>query len=197
MKFLGGEAYQSGAIIPGGTNQVVRIGNIKQDTLELSKRPAFISDALAEKTINSRLLPGDILVTMTGTYKKKDYCYTVLLKDEHFGDKHLFQNQRVGCFRLHPEIHKPFIIRALKLESLLDPVFESSTGAANQANISKVALLNILIPLPPLAEQVAIVERVEELMEQCALLTAEVERNQSNIDHLMHALLKEAFAPAS
>ena len=148
MQFLGGEAYQSGSILPSGENQVVRIGNIKPDTLDLSKRPAFISEALAEETSASRLQPGDILVTMTGTYQKKDYCYTVLLTESHFGTRRLYQNQRVGCFRLHSEIFKPFIVRALKVAALLDPVFRSSTGAANQANISKGALLNILIPPP-------------------------------------------------
>jgi type I restriction enzyme S subunit len=197
MKFMGGEAYQSGSILPSGTNQVVRIGNIKPDTLELSKRPAFISDSLAEETSGSRLQPGDILVTMTGTYQKKDYCYTVLLTDEHFADRRLYQNQRVGCFRLHPEIHKPFFIRALKLVPLLDPVFESSTGAANQANISKGALLNILIPLPPLAEQAAIVERVEALMTICRALEEEIEHTRTHASHLLQAVLKEAFAPAT
>ncbi len=197
MKFLGGEAYQSGSILPTGTNQVVRIGNIKPDTLELSKRPAFISDSLAEETSASRLQPGDILVTMTGTYQKKDYCFTVMLTEEHFGDRRLYQNQRVGCFRLHPEIHKPFLIRALKLAPLLDPVFESSTGAANQANISKGALLNILIPLPPLAEQAAIVERVEALMTTCRALEAEIEHARTHAAHLLQAVLKEAFAPST
>lgn len=197
MKFLGGEAYQSSAILPSGTNQVVRIGNIKPDTLDLSKRPAFISDSLAEETANSRLQPGDILVTMTGTYQKKDYCFTVLLAEEHFADRRLFQNQRVGCFRLHPEIHKPFLIRALKLTRLLDPVFESSTGAANQANISKGALLNILIPLPPLAEQAEIVKRVEALMETCRALETEIAQARTHATHLLQAVLKEAFAPAA
>jgi type I restriction enzyme S subunit len=197
MKFLGGEAYQSGSILPSGTNQVVRIGNIKPDTLELSKRPAFISDYLAEETSGSRLQLGDILVTMTGTYQKKDYCYSVLLTEEHFVAKQLYQNQRVGCFRLHPEVHNPFLIRALKLAPLLDPVFESSTGAANQANISKGALLNILIPLPPLAEQAAIVERVEALMTTCSALEAEIEQSSTHAAHLLQAVLKEAFAPAA
>lgn len=197
LQFLGGEAYKSDSILPSGRNQVVRIGNIKPDVLELAKRPAFISDSLAEETSTSRLQPGDILVTMTGTYRKKDYCYTVLLKEEHFGEKRLYQNQRVGCFRLHPEIHKPFLIRAFKLAPLLDPVFESSTGAANQANISKGALLNILIPLPPLAEQAAIVERVEALMATCRALEAEVEHARTHAAQLIQAVLKEAFAPAA
>lgn len=135
--------------------------------------------------------------SITGTYKKKDYCYTVLLNEDHFKDRRLYQNQRVGCLRLHPKIHESLLIRALKSAYLLSPVFESSTGAANQANISKGALLNILIPLPPLAEQEAIVERVEGLMELCRALEIEIEYSRTHAAHLLQAVLKEAFAPAS
>ncbi len=81
--------------------------------------------------------------------------------------------------------------------SLLAPVFESSTGAANQANISKGALLNILVPLPPLAEQAAIVERLEVLMQHCRALATEIEHARTHANHLLQAVLKEAFAQAS
>jgi type I restriction enzyme S subunit len=197
LQFLGGEAYQSISILPDGKNQVVRIGNIKSDMLDLTKRPAFISDSLAEETSASQLHPGDILITMTGTYQKKDYCFTVLLQEEHFGGKRLYQNQRVGCFRLHPDVCKPFLVYALKLSQLLNPVFESSTGAANQANISKGALLNILIPLPPFAEQAAIVERVAALQTRVRALAAELAHSRTHAAHLLQAVLQEAFTPAT
>jgi len=195
LQFLGGAAYKSTSILTSGQNQVIRIGNIKPDVIDLSKRPAFISESLAEETMASELFPGDILVTMTGTYKKRDYCFTVLLEDAHFDGKRLFQNQRVGCFRTPCAIDKRFLIKALKLAPLLEPVFESSTGAANQANISKGALLSILIPLPPLPEQAAIVERVEALMATCRELETEIEHSRAHAVELLQAVLKEAFAP--
>lgn len=55
----------------------------------------------------------------------------------------------------------------------------------------------LLIPLPPLAEQAAIVERVGALMETCRALEAEVEHTRTHAAHLLQAVLKEAFAPAS
>jgi type I restriction enzyme S subunit len=53
------------------------------------------------------------------------------------------------------------------------------------------------IPLPPLAEQAAIVERVEELMESCRGLEAEIEQARAHAAHLLQAVLREAFAPAA
>jgi len=51
------------------------------------------------------------------------------------------------------------------------------------------------IPLPPLAEQAAILDRVEALMTICRALEAEIERSRTHAAHLLQAVLKEAFAP--
>ena len=66
---------------------------------------------------------------------------------------------------------------------------------AGQPNISLPNLTDILIPLPPLAEQAAIVERVEKLMTTCRALEAVIEQARTHADHLLQAVLKEAFAP--
>ena len=59
------------------------------------------------------------------------------------------------------------------------------------------ALRQFVVPLPPLAEQAAIVERVEVLMTTCLALEAETEQSRTHAAHLLQAVLKEAFAPAS
>jgi type I restriction enzyme S subunit len=56
---------------------------------------------------------------------------------------------------------------------------------------------NFVIPLPPLVEQAAIVERVEALMTTCRLLEAEIEQSRTHAAHLLQAVLKEAFAPSA
>ena len=68
---------------------------------------------------------------------------------------------------------------------------------AGQPNISLPNLTDILIPLPPLAEQGAILERVEALMTTCRALEAEIEQARTHAAHLLQAVLKEAFAPAA
>ena len=56
------------------------------------------------------------------------------------------------------------------------------------------ALHRFVIPLPPIAEQAAIVERVEALMTTCRALEAEIEQSSTHAAHLLQAVLKEAFA---
>lgn len=57
------------------------------------------------------------------------------------------------------------------------------------------ALHSFPIPLPPLAEQAAIVERMDALMTTCRALEAEIEQSRTHAAHLLQAVLKEAFAP--
>ncbi len=66
---------------------------------------------------------------------------------------------------------------------------------AGQPNISLPNLTDIIVPIPPLAEQAAIVERVEGLMATCRALEAEIEHARTHAAHLLQAVLKEAFAP--
>ena len=66
-----------------------------------------------------------------------------------------------------------------------------------QPKLSQENMNRIPIPLPPLAEQAAIVERVEALMTICRALEAEIDHARTHAAHLLQAVLKEAFDPAS
>ena len=67
--------------------------------------------------------------------------------------------------------------------------------------ISKISNINMsfiilgqIFPVAPLAEQVAIVKRVEALMSSSRLLAAETAHTRTHVDHLLQAVLKEAFS---
>ncbi|MBK7741175.1 MAG: restriction endonuclease subunit S [Saprospiraceae bacterium] len=108
--------------------------------------------------------------------------------------KKLFLNQRVGCFRFDDTIFPAFINYALKdLDFKNTSIFDSSTGAANQANIGMIALKGILIPLPPLSEQKRIVAAIEKQFALTQQLKEKVLANQQATEQLLKALLHQAF----
>jgi type I restriction enzyme S subunit len=74
-------------------------------------------------------------------------------------------------------------------------VVRESERTAGQTGVRLPLLNEIVFPLPPLAEQAAIVERVEALMTTCRALEAEIEHARTHAAHLLQAVLKEAFAP--
>lgn len=162
--FQGGFAFKSGNYVDCSKNQVIRLGNVKNDLLITESKQVFISDEDARIAEKYKIKENDILITMTGTRGKKDYLFTVLV-NEKYNKKHLYLNQRVGCFRCKDVIIPAYAIIVLKCEEILDLVFEHETGTANQGNIGTSELKNYLyVPLPPIEEQVRIVARVDELM---------------------------------
>jgi type I restriction enzyme S subunit len=76
-------------------------------------------------------------------------------------------------------------------------VVKESERTAGQTGVRLPLLNEIIFPLPPLAEEAAIVERVEALMTTCRALETEIEHARTHAAHLLQAVLKEAFAPAS
>jgi len=63
-----------------------------------------------------------------------------------------------------------------------------------QTELGSKNLNAIPIPLPPIAEQKAIVEKVEVLMRVCRALEAEIEHSRTHAAHLLQAILREAFS---
>ncbi len=159
--FLGGYAYESTSFIASSKYQVLRLGNVKNDSLLFDVKPVFITKELALATDKYKCKKGDILVTMTGTRKKRDYFFSVLVDNN---ERNLYVNQRVGCLRLIESKLSYWIAKVLKTETVLKAVFQFETGTANQGNLGAENILKTIIPLPPLAEQHRIVAKIEELL---------------------------------
>ena len=77
-------------------------------------------------------------------------------------------------------------------ETQIVPLIKKQTG---QANVNGTALKNMLIPLPPLAEQHRIVAKVDALMALCDQLEASLAATATTRRRLLDALLAEALAP--
>lgn len=97
--FFGGFAYKSDRFCEETNNQVVRLGNVKDDELRLNSNPVYVSDEYADDSSKAAIKVDDILFTMTGTRGKGDYFYTLIITKDDLKEKNLFLNQRVGCFR--------------------------------------------------------------------------------------------------
>ncbi|MFT5251125.1 MAG: type I restriction enzyme S subunit [Flavobacteriales bacterium] len=193
-EILGGYAFDSTKYSKTETNnQVIRLGNVKPNQLVLNTNPVFINDDYANEANKTILKVGDILITMTGTRAKRDYLFSLCLSEDDFKTKNLFLNQRVGCFRFPELISTNFINVLLKDSKLIEPIFESSTGAANQANIGITALKETIFPLPPLHEQEQIVAKLESLMKFCDGLEQSIKESQGYNEMLLQQVLREAL----
>jgi type I restriction enzyme S subunit len=106
-------------------------------------------------------------------------------------------NQAVALIRIaEGYINKALLVAYMNSAAGVAYMLEQQF-APGRANLSLTDMAKMLVPLPPLAEQAAIVERVEALMTTCRALEAEIEHARTHAAHLLQAVLKEAFAPAT
>lgn len=92
---------------------------------------------------------------------------------------------------------KPLILNFYLALSMRSPFFYEETRAQMYGvAITRVTLekiINALVPLPPLAEQQAIVDRVEKLLSMVDELEKQVSERKEQSEQLMQAVLREAF----
>lgn len=174
MGFIGGYAFNSNKYAKEQThNQVIRIGNVKNNYLKLDASPIFIDDNVAIEAAKCKLNENCILFTMTGTKGKRDYFYTLLLKKEHFKNKDLYLNQRVGCFvQKSQNIDMRYYNYLLKDNHILDSIFLYETGTANQGNLGIETINRTILQFPPLVEQCAIANYLDTQTSQIDELIA-------------------------
>ncbi|MGZ8270430.1 MAG: restriction endonuclease subunit S [Methylophilus sp.] len=189
----GGFAFPSSSFGEHGDYQVLKMGNIKPGQIRLKDKPAFVDEATAKLAIEAKLDLNDIVITMTGTVGKRDYVYSARVTDIDINGGALFINQRLCAVK--PYIASSvFLDKAMKNDRLMDEIFASATGTANQANISMAALANWLLPIPPIAEQHRIVDKVDALMALCDQLKTRIQQANQQQQAIADALVAQAVA---
>jgi type I restriction enzyme S subunit len=69
----------------------------------------------------------------------------------------------------------------------------SKGGSAGNFNLGRIR--SFLIPLPPLAEQNRIIQKLDELMQHCNELEASIKQSQAQNEKLLQQVLREALRP--
>ncbi|CAM3884775.1 MULTISPECIES: restriction endonuclease subunit S [Flavobacterium] len=193
ITFLNGYAFKSSTYVPTSDYQIIRLGNVKDDNFLINTKEAYVPSSVGEVNLDYQIFKDDILTTLTGTKNRRDYCFTCLVKPEHLEQKVLLLNQRVGCIRVIDKSASELINKFLKSDIILNQLFETETGTANQGNIGSTAFKNLVFPLPPLEEQKAIVEKVNALVGLCDALEQEVAQSKGYSEQLMQSVLREVF----
>jgi len=153
----------------------------------------FVSTGgITKKLVREILTPvsvGDLALVMSDVPDGRALgrCFLVDKED------HYTLNQRIGAMRMFGKIDPIFAHLVLNRNSH----FLSFNDGKKQTNLKKQQIVSCPFPLPPLAEQAAIVARVETLLGSSRLLAAEIAHTRIHAAHLLQAVLKEAFSKTS
>ena len=145
LKVIGGYAFSSGGFKDGGI-PVLRIGNINTGAFTANNLVFWEYDTKLERYL---LYPGDLVISLTGTVGKDDYANVCILGYEH---EHYYLNQRNAKLELGESLDRIYLSNILKIPKIKSRLTGISRGV-RQANVSNGDILNLIIPLPPLALQ--------------------------------------------
>lgn len=181
FSILGGYPFDSDGYVDESYNQVIRIGNVKNNVLLLENNPVFINDITAEKASEFKVCQGTILFTMTGTKGKRDYFFTYHVKDYDIDGKNLYLNQRVGCLIPVNDICASYYNYLLKDTHILDSIFLYETGTANQGNLGIESIRRTKLQFPSKVEQITIADFLDK---KCSAIDSNIRKKQVIIDKL-------------
>ena len=102
--------------------------------------------------------PGDLMVTAVGTLGK---CYIVRENDEFY-----YKDASVICLENYAHLLPAYLKLIMQSEMLMRQIRSNSSGTT-VATLTMVRMAQYLLPLPPLAEQKRIVEKLEQLLPLC------------------------------
>lgn len=161
---------QGGQVILGGQKRVPRhIDDLPQLFLKRF-------DLLYNRTNSAEL------VGKTGIYMGDDDAYT-------------FASYLIRIRFLHNLISPAYVNLAMNAPyfraTQIVPELQQQCG---QANVNGTKLRNMLVPVPPLAEQLRIVAKVDELMSLCDQLETRLSVTQDERLHLLEAVLHDALS---
>ena len=156
------------------------IGDVRTGAVLLQGASRFVSESYFEKLDwGKKPFPGDVLYTTVGS----------------FGIPVPVVQQQRFCFQRHIALLRPAVVDlqsylalALRTTLAFAQAEKGATGTA-QKTVPLSVLRNLILPLPPLAEQSRIVTRVEALMRLCDALEAKGQLEAAQHAQLVSTLL--------
>ena len=104
-------------------------------------------------------------------------------------------NQRVAVIRTKKYLNQDYVYQFLRSDYVLKIYKSMFEGKGQQPNLKKEDVTELLIPLPPLAEQKRIVNKLEKLMSFCDELEKSIKQSKEQNEKLLQQVLREALSP--
>lgn len=171
LEVIGGYAFKSEKFTNSGI-PVLRIGNINSGAFKPDNLVFWGNDKALKRY---EILPGDVVLSLTGTVGKDDYGNICILGNDY---PKYYLNQRNAKFELSDSIDKYYLAFLFKFDKFKRQLTDVSRGV-RQANISNKDILNLTITLPPLPLQQSFASKIEAIEKQKALIKQSITETET------------------
>jgi type I restriction enzyme, S subunit len=149
--------------------------------------PSFVSRTTHETFLaRSKVFPNDVLMNIVGP----PLGQVSIIPSDH---PEWNMNQAIAVFRPLGGIPSKFVAICLLSRTVLNQALKRSKTTAGQVNLTLEVCRELAIPLPPLREQLAIVEAAEDHLSVIDHLEAGLHAKLKSAQGLGQAILRQAF----
>ena len=187
-KVIGGYSFKSSDFKNSGKYQVIRMGNVRPGIIRENESPVYIGEIDNKVLSKALLIPNDVIITQTGTKKKRDYGFTVIIEKTHF-----LLNQRIAAIRFSSLYLPKFFLYFSWTNIFKDQYFENETGTVGQGNVGIGAITDAIIPFIDIKEQHSIVENIDKMYYESQKLELLYQKKIETLEELKSGILKRAF----
>ncbi len=188
-KVIGGYSFKSTDFKKEGKYQVIRMGNVRPGIIRENESPVFIDELDDRALSKALLLKNDVIITQTGTKKKRDYGFTVIIEKENY-----LLNQRIASIRFSDKYLSKFFLYFSWTNIFKDQYFANETGTVGQGNVGIGAITDAIVPFIPVKEQKMIIDKIDEIRTETQKLEAVYQKKIDDLEELKKSILQKAFA---
>lgn len=176
----GGQANYKESGIP-----LIRSLNIHFDYIKFEGL-AFIDENQAEKLKNVIIQENDVLLNITGASIGR---VNIAPKEFHNGRV----NQHVSIIRPKDNFFQTKFLKLYLQSSKIQNWIANTNVGATRQGLTKSALENLEIPIPPIEEQHQIVKEIESRLSVCDAVEENISESLEKANALRQSILKKAF----
>jgi len=189
---IAGASFKSGDFNETGGAKCIKITNA--GVREFKETDDFLPENFQTKYPNYLIKEGDLVLALTRPYIKDGLKISICPRSYH----NSLLNQRVASIRsMTDNVYHPYIFTFIQSPKVLNHYKSMFDGKSQQPNMKMGDITELLISIPPLEEQIVIVEKANSLMALCDELEQQIDNSQTQIEQLMQSCLKEVFEQES
>lgn len=192
VDFKNGFAFKSSDKVSSSGVQLLRMGNLYQNRLDLSRNPVYYPDDYVDSYNEYLLSEGDIVLSLTGTKGKEDYGYAVRIPQTT--ECALLLNQRIARVDILNSriLTKEFLLCFLHSRYFLDRLYPTANGT-RQGNLSTTTIKTLPIPVCDIHEQRRLIGSLDFLQLETGTIQSIYHQKLTALEELQQSLLHQAF----